>query len=145
MSLTIKPYSLEFCGMWHHLVETKFLQDVFFNCRQKSQLSYDHNAPNCKWQSFHRHFRRSKVKSYQRAHQSVNFSLSSITLRSEHQIRQFYSKNSFEKLPSTAYCSSTHYTYLWCCERSAIFSCCIGWTLYGCRCRSKCKICHNVS
>ena len=50
----------------------------------------------------------------------------------------------FEKLPSTAFCWSTHFTYLRGCEWSAGFSCYVSRTVYGCRCRSKCKIRHNV-
>ena len=44
-----------------------------------------------------------------------------------------------EKLPSTACCSNTHFTYLLRCEWSIGFSCCVSWTLYECRFISKCK------
>ena len=53
ISLAIKPCLLELCCM----LKPHILQFGFFNSRQKSQLSYDHNAP------FHRHVWRSKVQS----------------------------------------------------------------------------------
>ena len=89
ISLAIKPYSLELCGLWHHLVETIFSKSYSLIADKKVAL-------NWWWQSFHRRFRRSKVQS----HQTVTFSgcncLSSITWGAS-----LLKKILLEKLPST--------------------------------------------
>ena len=123
------------------LLKLHILLVVFFNSRQKSRLSYDHNAPNWRWQWFHRRFWISKVshtfglKSAPNSDFIWMYYLSPIIWRfSELEIRQFclftYPPSGkfasslknilFEKLPSTARCSSTHSTYLRRCEWSEL-------------------------
>ena len=144
------------------LLKPHILQVVFFNSSQKSRLSYNHNAPNWRWQSFHRRFRRSKVQSHlwtkERTQQWIFLDVMASLLItwgfSEPQIWQFcfltypssgkwvslLKKIVFEKLTC---CSSTHSSYLGRCEWSAGFSCCVWWTL-GVDLNAKYVIMRNV-
>ena len=58
----ITAYLFQLYGMWHRLVESTYSPSRILQKQEKnSQLSYNHHAPNWRWQSFHRRFQRSKV------------------------------------------------------------------------------------
>ena len=157
ISLAIKPYSLELCSMWNYLVETTYSPSRILQWQvKKSRLPCDHNAPNWRWQSFHRSFRRNKVQLHLRTKERTKHWLflvffSSITWGFlEPQIWQFclliYPPDvkcamiRWRKFCSENFRPNTHSTHLRRFEWSADFSCYVSWTLNGCKCRSKCKI-----
>lgn len=163
ISAAIKPYSLSLCGMW-----PSCWNHILSNLQHKKVDYHEQTAPNWQWQSrryvFHKKVRSNHTSELKSATDSKIF-LSSVMdslqlfddstnpkwdnfaflhISRVRYVSRCWRTFFFEKSPSTAHCSCTQYTYVRRWEWSAGFSCCVYWTLFGFRCKSKCKISHKM-
>ena len=137
MSLAIKAYSLELCGInscyWRHI----FSKSYSSIANKKSWLSYDHNTTHWRWQSLeevssnHTFRPKSAPNSDFYWMQLLEYSQISkqdhfvFNISTECEMFFIAGKNFVRKIAVHRLLSITHSAYLWRCEWSGDFSCCV--------------------